>query len=189
MVNLLLCFCLFSCEGKKETELKYLYDGETIPTIRTQNDTMYISDSGRVRFKVIAKTMMLFDKAKEPYTLFPDSAYLEQYDSLMNIITIGRADSVWNYDKKKLWKLRGNVEIVTSEGSTYNSEELYWNQQTDKIYSDQYVIIREPNKVTMKAYGFVSNQSMTEYTYRRAEKAEFYIYDTEEEALKKDTIE
>lgn len=169
--------------------MKYLYDGETIPTIRTQNDTMYISDSGRVRFKVIARTMMLFDKAKDPYTLFPDSAYLEQYDTLMNVITVGRADSVWNYDKKKLWKLRGNVEIVTSEGSTYNSEELYWNQQIDKIYSDQYVIIREPNKVTMKAYGFESNQGMTEYTYRRAEKAEFYIYDNNEEAQKKDSIE
>ena len=187
-VNILLCFCLFSCEGKKKAEIKYFYDTETVPTIRTQNDTMYVTDSGRVRFKIMARTMLLFDKAKEPFTLFPDSAYMEQYDSLMNVITTGRADSVWSYDRKKLWKMRGNVEIVNNEGATFNSQELYWNQQEDKIYSDQYVVIKEPYKATMKAYGFVSNQNMTEYTYRRAENADFYIYDNGSETQKNDPI-
>ena len=187
--NVLFAFCLFSCEGKKKAEITDFYNAETIPSIRTQNDTMYISDSGYVRFKVIARTMLIFDKAKDPYTLFPDSAYMEQYDTLMNVITVGRADSVWNYDRKKLWKLRGNVEILNSEGATFNSEELYWDQQKDKIYSDLYVVIKEPYKATMRAYGFVSNQNMTEYTYHRAENADFYVYDKSEEAQKNDSIE
>lgn len=178
---------MFSCEGKK-AEVVNFYDKETIPTIRTQNDTMYISDSGRVRFKVIARTMLLFDKAQDPYTLFPDSAYMEQFDTLMNVITTGRADSVWNYERKKLWKLRGNVEIINVDGATFNSEELYWNEQEDRIYSDLYVIIREPYKATMKAYGFESNQDMTEYTYHRAEDADFYVYEKENEELKKDSV-
>lgn len=173
----LLCICFFSCESNASTEIKYKYDKETMPTVSTHNDTMYISDSGRIRFKVMAETMLIYDQASEPYYLFPDKAYMEQYDSLMNIITTVKADSVWHFERKKLWKLKGNVDIVNSEGATFNSEELFWDQTKDKIYSDVYVVINEPYKAVMKAYGFESNQNMTEYTYHRATNADFYIYE------------
>lgn len=180
----LLCTVFFSCGEKDKAVIRYLYNEETIPTVKTYNDTMYISDSGRVQFKVMSHSMLLFDKAAEPYTLFPDTAYLEQYDSLMNVITTLRADSVWNYEKKKLWMLRGDVQIVNSDSARFNSEELFWDQEKDKIYSNLYVIIKEPNKAIIKAYGFESNQNMTEYTYRRATDAEFYIRETSDEESK-----
>lgn len=185
---LILCSFLFSCESNKESEIKYFYDKETIPTMRTSDDTMYISDSGRIRFKVIAKTMMVFDKSKTPYTLFPDSAYLEQYDSLMNITTTVRADSVWYYDKKKLWKLRGNVDILNAEGTSYKSEELYFDEPADKAYSDLNVFIKEPNRLTLRAKGFVSNLNMTEFTYRTAEDGEIYVSESNNTETKNDSI-
>ena len=187
-ITILLAMYFFSCESNKETEIKYKYDKETMPTVTTHNDTMYVSDSGRIRFKVIAKTMLIFDQATEPYYLFPDKAYLEQYDTLMNVITTVVADSVWNFEKQKLWKLRGNVEIINSEGATFNSQELFMNQEKDKIYSNEYVVINEPYKTVMKAYGFESNQSMTEYTYRRATDVDVYVYENTEDQTKSDSL-
>lgn len=166
---------LFSCGGDKEKKVESTYDAETVPSVTTYNDTIYISDSGRVRFKVLAQTILMFDKAKDPFTLFPDSAYLEEYDTLMNVVTTLRADSAWNYTRKKLWKLRGNVKIVNIEGKTFDSEELFWDEKEGKIYSDLYVEIKDPGEATIRAYGFESNQSMTEYTFRSATDVDIYL--------------
>lgn len=169
---LLACTFVFSCKGDKDKIAESTYDPETVPSVETKNDTIYITDSGRIRFKVIAETILMFDKAKEPFNLLPDSAYLEEYDTLMNVVTTLRADSVWNYTRKKLWKLRGNVKIVNVEGKTFDSEELFWDEKEGKIYSNLYVVINEPNEATIRAYGFESNQSMTEYTFRRVKDSE-----------------
>lgn len=181
----------FSCSDKKEKVVKSIYNPDSVPTIKTHNDTMYISDSGRVRFKVIAKTLMMFDKAQEPYTLFPDEAYMEEYDTLMNVITTLRADSVWNFNKKKLWKLRGRVNIVNIEGKSFDSEELFWDEQNDRMYSDLYVVINEPGKIAMRAYGFESNSSITNYTFRRATNVDIYINEDKEqqESPKTESVE
>lgn len=175
---------LFSCSDKKEETIASVYNPDSIPTVRTHNDTMYISDSGRIRFKVIGKTLMMFNNAKEPYTLFPDTAYMEEFDSLKNIVTILRADSVWNYSRKKLWKLRGNVEIINVEGDSFHSQELFWEEEKDRMYSDLYVVIQQPNKIAMRAYGFESNSSMTKYTFRRATNVDLYV---DEDSEKKET--
>lgn len=180
---------LLSCGDKEEKKIESSYNAEFVPTIKTHNDTMYISDSGRIKFKVIAKTMMVFDKAKDPFTLFPDSAYMEQYDSLMNVVTTLRADSVWNYNRKKMWKLRGGVQIKNTEGKTFDSEELFWDEQKDRIYSEQYVVIHEPYKTTIRAYGFESNQHMTEYTFKRATDVDLYVSEEDENLNTEQNIE
>lgn len=171
---------LSSCDDKGDKTVEKAYNPEVIPSIKTHNDTMYISDSGRVKYKVISKTMLWFDKAKDPYTLFPDQAYMEEYDTLMNVVTTLRADSVWNYSKKKLWKLRGRVNIVNVKGESFDSEELFWDEQNDLVYSNLYVIIYRPNELAMKAYSFESNIGMTEYTFKRAHNVDIYVNEDEE---------
>lgn len=178
---------LFSCDENKKKKVESSYDEETVPSIVTYNDTMFVSDSGRIRFKIMAETMLSFDKAKEPYTLLPDGAYLEEYDTLKNVITTMEADSVWNYNNQKLWKLRGNVHIVNSKGETFDSEELFWDEKEGKIYSNLYVIINRPNEALIPASSFVSNQSMTEYTFRQARDVNLYAKE-EEPALETDSL-
>lgn len=171
----------FSCSEKNEKVVESTYNPDSVPTVKTHNDTMYISDSGRIRYKVIGKTMMMFDKAQEPYTLFPDKAYMEEYDTLMNVVTTLRADSVWNYSKKKLWKLRGRVNIVNVKGESFDSEELFWDESKNKMYSDLYVVINQPEKFVMRAYGFESDPSFTNYTFRRATNVDVYVDEEKEQ--------
>lgn len=178
---MLLSLFFLACSEKKEKDTVSAYDPETIPTMKTHNDTMYISDSGRVKYKVIAQTMLVFDKAKEPYMLFPDSAYLEQYDSLMNVVTTMRADSIWNYSKKSLWKLRGDVKIRNIKGETFDSEELFWDEKTHKMYSNKYVIIHQPMRQTIRAYSFEANEDVSAYTFKRAENVDLYVNEEEED--------
>lgn len=169
-----------SCEHNTEKVKQVGYNVETVPSMVSFGDSILYSDSGRVQIKVIAEQILIFDKAKEPYTFFPAKAYLEQYDSVMTVITKLWADSVWNYNKQKLWKLRGNVKIEKSTGITYESEELFWDELNDKIYSNQYVTIYEPGKGIQRARKFESNQNLTDYTFYQVKDGEYYFLDKSE---------
>ena len=42
------------------------------------------------------------------------------------------------------------------------SDELFWDQKEEKVYSDKYIEIKR-GETELKGYGFESNQEMTEY--------------------------
>ena len=68
--------------------------------------------------------------------------------------------------KNRLLKL--NEEIIKVEeksrkkGDKFNTEVLYWNEATQKVYSDKFIRIEQEDKI-ITGYGFESNQQMTEY--------------------------
>lgn len=177
----LICFFI-SCEQKTEEKTHAGYNEETVPSVISFNDSILYSDSGRVQMKVIAEKIVVFNKAKEPYTLFPNKVYMEQYDSVMTVVTKLWADSAWNFSKQRLWKLRGNVKIIKDNGTMYESEELFWDEAKDRIYSDKFVTIYEPDKGIQRAQKFESNQNLTDYTFYRVKDGEYYFSDKSNEA-------
>jgi LPS export ABC transporter protein LptC len=121
-----------------------------------------ISDSGITRYKLITKKWQVFDGGKESYWFFPEGIYLERFDSLSNVEAVVFADTAWNYVDKQLWKLKGNVDAQNMAGEKFFSDELFWDQRQQRIYSDKYIEILK-GETELKGYGFESNQEMTEY--------------------------
>lgn len=155
-----------SCKDESKSSVNFDYDPEVIPSMLTHNDTMQISDSGIIRYKVIAKTWEIFDRAKDPHWRYPNGFYLEQFDSLRNIIAVIKADTVWNYTSRKLWKLRGNVFIYNRNDETFKSDELYWDERQQKVYSNTFVEVNRPNQMILRGRGFEANEQMTNYKFR-----------------------
>lgn len=151
-----------SCQ-KKDRDLVYLkFNPETTPTMVTDSVSAFVSDSGVTRYKIVAKKWMSFDRAKDPYRYFPKGLYVERYDPLFRIEATVVADTAWNYTAKKLWKLKGNVKVKNIMGDEFESQELFWDEQQRKVYSDKLITIRK-GITELKGYGFESNQEMTEY--------------------------
>lgn len=164
-----------SCKNEEKDEVNFEYDRETTPMINTDSVTMLISDSGMVRYKIITKTWEMYEEAPEPHWLFPDKLYLEQYDSLFNVVATVKADTVWRYTNKGLWKLQGNVFISNFENKTFESEEFFWDQKSNKIYSNLPVTIKSPNEATVIADDFESNQQMTHIKMKNVRAPEVYL--------------
>ncbi|MDO5523235.1 MAG: LPS export ABC transporter periplasmic protein LptC [Bacteroidia bacterium] len=150
-----------SC-GKNENLIDVRFDPETMPTMVTDSAVQFISDSGRTRYKLIADVWEVYDKAKEPFWYFPEGLYLERFDDSFNIEATVVSDTAWHYTSKRLWLLKGHVEVKNMEGHEFRSEELYWDQKEGKVYSDKYIEIKQDIK-EVNGYGFESNQEMTEY--------------------------
>ena len=153
---------LGSCKDKNDNVVAFQYDPEVVPTMITDSFTTLISDSGITRYKLIADKWMVFDKAKEPFQYFPFGIYLERFTPDFEIEATVKADTAWYYNEKELWHLKSNVHVENMQGEEFDSDELFWDGENGRVYSDSYIEIKRGD-TRLKGYGFESNQSMTNY--------------------------
>ena len=174
-----------SCGGKKKELGEAITERDSLPSMATLGVVTYISDSGVTRYRMEAEEWLMYDRKRPSYWAFKKGVYLEQFDSLFNVDASIKADTAYFYDKQKLWKLMGNVDIKNRKGERFNTELLYWNQATEKVYSDRFIRIEQPDRI-ITGYGFDSNQQMTIYQIRNMGGI-FYV-DEEEQKTPTDSV-
>ena len=150
---------------------------DSLPVMTTLGVTTLISDSGVTRYRVNTEEWMMYDRKKPSYWAFEKGVYMEQFDSIFNVEASIKADTAYYYDKERLWKLIGNVDIQNRKGERFNTELLYWNEATQKVYSDKFIRIQQPDRV-ITGHGFDSNQQMTVYVIQNIEGI-FYVDENE----------
>lgn len=162
VVVVMLLLFMTSCGNDAKEVVKVAFDPETTYTLKTTNVTTLISDSGFTRLRLNAKEWLMFDKAKEPYWYFPKGIFVEKFDTLFQTELSVKADTAYNYDKKGLWKLIGNVRVENVEGKKFDTSLLFWDQKEERFYSDKYIRVEEKDKI-ITGIGFESHQDMSQY--------------------------
>lgn len=174
-----------SCDGRKKVLGEAIKERDSLPIMATYGVTTLISDSGVTRYRINTDEWLVYDKKQPSYWAFEKGIYLEQFDSLLNVDASIKADTAYYYDKEKLWKLIGHVDIKNLKGERFNTELLYWNQATQKVYSDKFIRIEQPDRI-ITGHGFDSNQQMTVYVIHNIEGI-FYV-DEEADSTKTDSV-
>jgi LPS export ABC transporter protein LptC len=165
-----------ACSGRKKIVGEAITERDSLPIMETKGVSTLISDSGIIRYRLQAEDWRVFDKKKPPYWAFEEGVYLETFDTLFQMEANIKADTAYYYEKQKLWKLMGNVVIRNLKGEKFNTELLYWDQNTEKVYSDRFSRIEQPDRI-ITGRGFDSNQQMTKYTIHKPEGI-FYLEDS-----------
>ena len=129
-----------------------------------------------IRYKITTPEWLIYNKRNPAFWAFEKGVYLEKFDSLFHIDASIKADTAYYYIPKKLWELRGNVHIQNQQGDKFDTQLLFWNQNEQRIYSDKYIRIVQPEQ-EIDGYGFESNQQMTEYKIFN-NKGQFTVEDT-----------
>lgn len=156
-------FVIFpSCSGKNKNLAEAVAENDTLPSMTSLGVTTLISDSGITRYKIVAEEWIIFDKKNPPYWAFEKGVYLEKFDTLFHIDASIKADTAYYYEKKKLWELKGDVQIRSQRGDKFETQLLFWDEKKEKVYSDKFIQITQEDK-TITGYGFESNQELTEY--------------------------
>lgn len=175
LVAIVMLLSFSSCDGKAKAIGDAITERDSLPMMQTMGVTTLISDSGVTRYRVNTEEWLVFDRKKPSYWAFEKGVYVEQFDSIFNIEASIKADTAYYYDKERLWKLIGNVDIQNRKGERFNTELLYWNEATQKVYSDKFIRIEQPDRI-ITGHGFDSNQQMTVYVIRNIEGI-FYVED------------
>ena len=166
-VAVMLLLLTLACSGEHKEVVEVTFDPETTYTMKTTGVISLISDSGVTRYRANAKEWLVYGKAKEPYWYFPKGIYVEKFDSLFHTEASIEADTAYYYDKQGLFQFVGQVEVKSLQGEHFETEELFWNQKEDKVYSDRFIRIEQEDKI-ITGVGFESNQNMTRYTIRES---------------------
>jgi LPS export ABC transporter protein LptC len=67
-----------------------------------------------------------------------------------------------HYDAEHRWEAQNDVVVVNEKGEQLNTEKLIWDEQKEKLYSDQFVKITTPDEIIM-GKGFEANQDFSRY--------------------------
>lgn len=126
-----------------------------------------ISDSGVMKYKIIAEEWRVFDRTKPPRQEFPKGIFLQRYDEHFNPDLFITADTAYCYNQS-LWELRGRVYVRNkTTGTTFRTELLFWDTQKHTIYSNRYMHIVTPDR-ELEGDSFTSNEQMTRYDIKQS---------------------
>lgn len=183
--TILAAFLLASVAGGcGEEEKHYVANaGASTPTMATRDVSTFISDSGYTRYHLETPVWYIYDDTAEPYWRFPEGLELEQYDNFHRVSSTVVCDSAIYLSRKRLWQLDGNVVMVSTDGDSFLTEQLFWEQDTRRIRSDSFIHIVRSDR-TLEGYGFESDQSMKDYIINRPTA----ILPAQRPTPKKDTV-
>ena len=127
---------LFSCEREEAEDAAA--SEETMRTEYSENLSIVESKNGRRSYHFVTPLVEGYSLAREPYREFRKGVKITTYkdDSLSTVDAVLTANYAIYYENRKLWEAKGNVVVVKSDGKNLYTQQLFWNQQTKKIYSN-----------------------------------------------------
>jgi LPS export ABC transporter protein LptC len=143
----------------------------TGPLRKAENIELYYTEKDRVKVKMIAAELHEFQNGDRE---FPKGIYLEFYDEFGKMESKLRANHAFFNKKENLWRGRGKVEVKNLEtNEQLNTEELFWKQTEERIYTDKFVTIRQQDDV-IYGEGLEAKQDMSDYVILKP-KGEFEV--------------
>lgn len=158
------CLLLWGCENSQNAIDEWT--GNRVLVEEAKNVESYFSQQGRLRAKLTAPVMTR-KETDTSYIEFPKTMHVDFYDS-------ARRKESWldaRYGKYfenmgKVW-LRDSVRVVNVKGDTLMTPELWWDQNSRKIYTDKEVRIATKNKNIYGGKGMEANQDLTDIVIRQ----------------------
>ena len=151
------------CENDIE-KVNRLTEGANYPTIKGDNIEVIFSDSAKVKVQVLAPVFLQYNNAERPYVEFPEGVEVYFYDDSLRIESQVRADHATYYNEEKLWHATGNVVAKKlTNGDQLNTEELFWDEEKELIYSNTFTRIQNEDGTFYGKDGFESHQNLNNW--------------------------
>jgi LPS export ABC transporter protein LptC len=146
-----------SCKSEVDPSMFEIYTG---PSSIRYDVNLYHSDSAIVRIQLKAKKQLAFDTGDFE---FPDGIDITFFDELGEITTTIRADKGYYMRNKHLYRGEGDVQVKNiQKDQSLSSEEMYWDPNGKKIYTDKFVTIID-KQTLIKGTGMEADEGFNEY--------------------------
>lgn len=152
-LSLLLLLAASACRQEDPLSVSGKINPKKMPTMTTRNVMTVISDSGIPQYRMVCPVWYVYDNVDTPKWILPQGPYLEKFDADYNIVFTVAADSAVNNRLTQQWHLYGNVEFNEYPDLLILTPHLIWDQREQKIYSDSFIHIEQPDKI-IEGYGF-----------------------------------
>jgi lipopolysaccharide export system protein LptC len=159
----LICIILFSCQNNTK-EIEQVTKKDVIfPTDHGKQVEILYTDSGFVRWRLKASVMNHYTyNVKEPYLEMPEGLYLEFFNDSNKVKTTLKANYGIRYEETKKTEVKYKVVVTNANGEILNTEQLFWDEATRKIYTKEFVKITTKKEV-LTGTGLVADENFSEW--------------------------
>ncbi|MCF8253063.1 MAG: LPS export ABC transporter periplasmic protein LptC [Bacteroidia bacterium] len=153
---------LISC-GNKETELvKISSNTKELPIEIGDNVTINYTDSGMLKAKLFAPILERYTSETRMETEMTEGITAYFYNSSGQVTSYIKSKYALRNEKERTITARNDVNVINNKGDTLRTEELIWDEKTDRIYSQKFVRITSPDKIIMGT-GLESNTEFSKF--------------------------
>lgn len=157
-----LSFSLTACSQAQEHTAAAVNPEDSVSMMTTYGVNTLISDSGVIKYRIVTERWDVNTVRQPSRWEFMKGIFFEQFDEQFHVQAYIQADTAWYFDKKRLWKLRGRVNIRNVKGLIYTSEELFWDGMRHEFYSNVFSRVVTPER-TLEGTYFRSDENMEHY--------------------------
>lgn len=135
------------------------------PDRETTEAVYFYSDSGRVRNRLRAGTIAEHMLEESPYTDLSNGVELTFYDAAGHpgSVLTARRGHVWS--KEHRMEVDEQVVFTNTRGERLETEQLIWQQDSDRVYTDKPVRITRASDI-IYGQGLDAAQDFSRYTVR-----------------------
>lgn len=164
---------------------------KTIPDQEMLNFQAKISKKGNLEAIINAGHMKRF--SRESLALFDRGVHIDFYDETGQVASELTADGGELKEEQNDVKLTGNVVVVSDSGFTLFTEELFYYEYSDKIFSKVDVLVVTEDGDTLRGKGFESDTKMNFWEIKQpydgvAHKGVDLSYDRFDKEVENDTV-
>jgi LPS export ABC transporter protein LptC len=150
---------LFSaCERK----LEKINNAEvlSLPSHTAKDFVSVYSDSGKIQLILSAAIMETYNNKEEPYSEFRQGIKANYYNGKEKEVASVVSKYAKYHETKKLWELKDSVVVVFETSDRLETEQLFWDQEKDRIFTDRFVKLTNEDQ-TVLGNGFESDSKLT----------------------------
>ncbi len=168
MKNLSTYFSLFtifliinSCNDDVE-KVRVVTEKNKMPIETGYTIQINYTDSGFPRARLFAPIMERYADDEKNYTEMRKGITAYFFNKNKKVDSYLKSKYAIRYDREKRMTAKNDVVLVNSKFDTLNTEELNWDETTQRIYSDKAVRITTPDEIII-GEGFESNTEFDKY--------------------------
>lgn len=155
------CLFVFSCENDPGDVMRN--NDRQANVEEALNIESYLSQNGTLRAKLRSPYMLRYS-LDTSYLEFPKTLHVLFYDSLGKVESeLTARYGIYLETRSKVY-LRDSVVAFNIKGDTLRAPELWWDQNTKKFYTDQFVRFKSASKKIYGGRGFEADQDLANYT-------------------------
>ena len=158
-------FLLISCENDLKDVERISARNASIPVDKSYGVEIIYSDSAKVKARMLTPELHHYNTDK-PYYEMPKGVTLIVLDENQEEKSRVTADYAISRESEKIVELKKNVVVVNKEGKTFKSEELFWDQNKKRFYSNQLVSIITKTDV-INGTSFWANENFSYYEFEQ----------------------
>lgn len=159
---------IISCSNAEQEKIGAITDRADMPKLHATEISTVISDSGVTRYRISAPVWDVYDKASQPYWEFPMGIHVEKFDEHLKVESDIHSNYARYEENRQVWELKGKVRMTNIKGELFETEQLFWDERQERIYTDSLVKITQTTQIII-ALGFESNQQLTKYRFKNTQ--------------------